>query len=61
MPRSWPRLVAKRIEELQRLASDLDGCIACECLSLGKCGLEASDTHSDRAARTAWPLLCDLR
>lgn len=61
MSRSRPRLVAKRIEGLQRLASDLDGCIACECLSLGKCGLEASDTHSDRVTRTARPLLYDIR
>ncbi|MDQ0213096.1 redox-sensitive transcriptional activator SoxR [Arthrobacter bambusae] len=35
----WAQLVAARISELQALQHDLDGCIGCGCLSLGRCTL----------------------
>lgn len=55
MSRSWARLVAKRIEELQRLASDLDGCIGCGCLSLGKCTLfNPGDEAAHEGAGSRW-------
>lgn len=45
-PRDWERLSAAwrgdldlRIEQLQRLRDDLDGCIGCGCLSMTRCAL----------------------
>ena len=45
-PRDWKRLSAAwkadldlRIEQLQRLRDDLDGCIGCGCLSMTRCAL----------------------
>lgn len=35
----WAELVASRISELQALQNDLEGCIGCGCLSLGRCTL----------------------
>lgn len=35
----WAQLVAARVAELQALQNDLDGCIGCGCLSLGRCTL----------------------
>lgn len=55
MSSNWARLVAKRIEELQRLASDLDGCIGCGCLSLGKCTLfNPGDEAADEGPGSRW-------
>ncbi|MCA0870951.1 redox-sensitive transcriptional activator SoxR [Seohaeicola saemankumensis] len=52
--RDWARISAvfrdhldQRIETLQRLRDNLDGCIGCGCLSLSKCRLYNPD---DRAA-----------
>jgi MerR family redox-sensitive transcriptional activator SoxR len=39
MSKRWAQTVAARIRELERLAVDLDGCIGCGCLSLGRCTL----------------------
>lgn len=39
MSTAWAELVAERIRVLERLAADLDGCIGCGCLSLGRCTL----------------------
>ncbi|WP_337063309.1 redox-sensitive transcriptional activator SoxR [Kineococcus sp. G2] len=35
----WRTELDERIEQLQRLRDDLDGCIGCGCLSLGRCSL----------------------
>jgi MerR family redox-sensitive transcriptional activator SoxR len=35
----WNDVVARRIRELERLRTSLDGCIGCGCLSLGNCTL----------------------
>jgi MerR family redox-sensitive transcriptional activator SoxR len=35
----WAELVAARIAELHALQNDLEGCIGCGCLSLGRCTL----------------------
>ncbi len=35
----WRKDLDARIEELQRLRDNLDGCIGCGCLSLKSCGL----------------------
>ncbi|MGX9898969.1 hypothetical protein ACW0JT_02185 [Arthrobacter sp. SA17] len=44
-----------RIEVLQRLASDLDGCIGCGCLSLGKCTLfNPDDEAADEGPGSRW-------
>ncbi|TDK42324.1 redox-sensitive transcriptional activator SoxR [Antarcticimicrobium luteum] len=52
-PQDWSRIAARfrvrldqRIETLQRLRDNLDGCIGCGCLSLPKCALYNPD---DRA------------
>ncbi|SKA81649.1 MerR family transcriptional regulator, redox-sensitive transcriptional activator SoxR [Agreia bicolorata] len=39
MSERWAQLLASRIRELEVLQSDLDGCIGCGCLSLGRCTL----------------------
>ncbi|RYJ06157.1 MAG: redox-sensitive transcriptional activator SoxR [Actinomycetales bacterium] len=53
--RDWARLSARwkseldeRIERLQRLRDDLDGCIGCGCLSLRSCAIY---NHDDELAR----------
>ncbi|MCR4514340.1 redox-sensitive transcriptional activator SoxR [Aeromicrobium sp. 50.2.37] len=52
--RDWARLTARwredldqRIERLQRLRDDLDGCIGCGCLSLRSCAVY---NHDDELA-----------
>jgi MerR family redox-sensitive transcriptional activator SoxR len=55
MSRHWATLVERRIEVLQRLASDLDGCIGCGCLSLGKCTLfNPGDEAAGEGAGSRW-------
>lgn len=39
LSRSWRSDLDTRIEQLQRLRDDLDGCIGCGCLSLRSCTL----------------------
>mgnify|MGYP001627438102 CR=1 FL=1 len=53
--RDWSRLSSRwrkeldaRIERLQRLRDDLDGCIGCGCLSLRSCAVY---NHDDELAR----------
>lgn len=54
-PKDWAKIsqgfrahLDQRIETLQRLRDDLDGCIGCGCLSLPKCALYNPD---DQAAQ----------
>ena len=47
----WAKLLAVRVRELQALQTDLDGCIGCGCLSLGRCVL----FNPDDEARTEGP------
>jgi MerR family redox-sensitive transcriptional activator SoxR len=55
MSTSWARLVAERIRVLERLAADLDGCIGCGCLSLGKCTLfNPGDEASGEGPGSRW-------
>jgi MerR family redox-sensitive transcriptional activator SoxR len=43
LSRTWRADLDARIDQLQRLRDDLDGCIGCGCLSLKKCQLYNSD------------------
>src|SRR5690606_6585231 len=43
LSRRWRASLDARIERLQRLRDDLDGCIGCGCLSLRKCRLRNPD------------------
>lgn len=55
MSKSWAQLVAARIAVLQKLASELDGCIGCGCLSLGKCTLfNPDDAAAAEGAGSRW-------
>lgn len=36
---AFRKVIADRVAQLQRTLDDLDGCIGCGCLSLGKCAL----------------------
>jgi MerR family redox-sensitive transcriptional activator SoxR len=49
LARSWEKSIDQRIQELQGLRNDLDGCIGCGCLSLSSCALL---NPKDRAARS---------
>lgn len=46
MSEHWATLVAGRIAELQALQRDLEGCIGCGCLSLGRCTLVNPDDQA---------------
>ncbi len=48
LSRSWRRHLDARIDQLQRLRDDLDGCIGCGCLSLGRCTLFNPDDRLGR-------------
>lgn len=48
LSRSWKPLLQARIDALSALRDQLDACIGCGCLSLGKCKLYNAD---DRAAK----------
>ncbi len=48
MSERWATLLQRRIDTLAILQQDLDGCIGCGCLSLGRCTLFNAD---DEAAR----------
>ncbi|MDQ4503884.1 redox-sensitive transcriptional activator SoxR [Sinomonas sp. ASV322] len=51
----WARLVAARIAELQALQNDLEGCIGCGCLSLGRCTLfNPSDAAASEGPGSRW-------
>jgi MerR family transcriptional regulator, redox-sensitive transcriptional activator SoxR len=39
MSEHWAQMLESRIQVLQALRQDLDGCIGCGCLSLGRCTL----------------------
>ncbi len=55
MSKRWARTVAERIRELERLAVDLDGCIGCGCLSLGRCTLfNPGDEAESEGAGSRW-------
>ncbi|MBD8605608.1 redox-sensitive transcriptional activator SoxR [Aeromicrobium sp. CFBP 8757] len=43
LSRRWRADLDARIEQLQRLRDDLDGCIGCGCLSLKSCALYNTD------------------
>jgi MerR family redox-sensitive transcriptional activator SoxR len=43
LSRRWRADLDARIEQLQRLRNDLDGCIGCGCLSLTSCSLHNTD------------------
>ena len=43
LSRRWRADLDARIEQLQRLRDDLDGCIGCGCLSLNSCALYNAD------------------
>ena len=43
LSRRWRAALDERIDRLQRLRDDLDGCIGCGCLSLTKCRLHNPD------------------
>jgi len=47
MSRRWAVTVARRIRQLETLASSLDGCIGCGCLSLGRCALFNPDDEAE--------------
>jgi MerR family transcriptional regulator, redox-sensitive transcriptional activator SoxR len=49
LSQAWRADVDARIEHLQRLRDQLDGCIGCGCLSLRKCALYNRD---DKLATT---------
>lgn len=49
LSRRWRADLDARIDQLQRLRDDLDGCIGCGCLSLTSCTLYNAD---DRLAAT---------
>jgi MerR family redox-sensitive transcriptional activator SoxR len=49
LSRTWRADLDARIDQLQRLRDDLDGCIGCGCLSLKSCALyNADDRLADR-------------
>ena len=52
--RLWQARIQQRIAELERMASTLDSCIGCGCLSLRRCRLyNPGDAASGRGARCA--------
>jgi len=57
LSRRWRTSLDERIDRLQRLRDDLDGCIGCGCLSLTKCKLHNPDDVL--AAEGAGPRLLD--
>lgn len=57
LSRRWRSSLDERIERLQRLRDDLDGCIGCGCLSLRRCRLRNPD--DDLAAEGPGPRLLD--
>ena len=57
LSRRWRAALDERIDRLQRLRDDLDGCIGCGCLSLTKCKLHTPDAVL--AAEGAGPRLLD--
>ncbi len=48
LSRRWRADLDGRIEQLQRLRDDLDGCIGCGCLSLRSCTLHNSEDRLGR-------------
>ena len=51
----WRQVLDERIEQMERLRDDLDGCIGCGCLSLTRCSLYNS--RDSLAAEGAGPRL----
>ena len=55
MSQHWATLVTARITELQALQHDLDGCIGCGCLSLGRCTLfNPGDQAANEGPGSRW-------
>ncbi|QEI09416.1 redox-sensitive transcriptional activator SoxR [Pigmentiphaga aceris] len=54
LTQEWRARVRQRIEELQRLDTDLDQCIGCGCLSLERCKLSNPDDVAGRNGSGAW-------
>lgn len=51
----WAQLIAARVAELQALQTDLDGCIGCGCLSLGRCTLfNPGDAAASEGPGSRW-------
>ncbi|MBI9115935.1 redox-sensitive transcriptional activator SoxR [Sanguibacter suaedae] len=55
MSERWAQMLEGRIEVLQALRKDLDGCIGCGCLSLGRCTLFNPEDQAQReGAGSRW-------
>jgi MerR family transcriptional regulator, redox-sensitive transcriptional activator SoxR len=53
----WQARIQQRIAELERMASTLNSCIGCGCLSLRRCSLyNPGDTAARRGAGARWLL-----
>lgn len=53
LSQEWRARVRQRIEELQRLDTDLDHCIGCGCLSMERCWLSNPEDQAGRAGSGA--------
>lgn len=51
----WALIVQERISTLEKLSTDLDTCIGCGCLSLGRCVLfNPGDEAADEGTGSRW-------